>query len=53
MITQASQVKECWEKLERKREKVTIVSIDCVMIHLSIKRLLVKNNNLILHIELI
>ena len=32
MITQASQVKEYWEKLEWKREKVTMVSIDVVAI---------------------
>ena len=29
-ITQASQVKEYWEKLERKKEKETIASIDAV-----------------------
>ena len=36
-ITQASQVKEYWEKLERKREKVTIVSIDTVYMYPLIK----------------
>ena len=36
-ITQASQVKEHWGKLEWKREKVTIVSIDAVAMFPSIK----------------
>ena len=43
-ITQAQQVKESWEKLERKREKVTIVSIDAEAMYPSIKFPLVKKN---------
>ena len=41
-ITQASQIKEHWEELEWKREKVTIVSIDAVAMYPSIKSPLVK-----------
>ena len=41
-ITQASQVKEYWEKLEWEIEKVTILSIDTVAMHPSIKFTLVK-----------
>ena len=44
-MTQASHVKECWEQLDWKIEKVTIVSIDGVAMYPSIKLLLVKNNN--------
>ena len=44
---------ECWEKLERKIEKVTIVSINAVAMYPSIKLPLVKQSNLILHTELI
>ena len=43
MITQASQDKKYWEKLEYKREKVTIVSINAVAMYPSIKSPLVKN----------
>ena len=41
-MTQESQVKEYWENLEWKREKVTIVSIDAVAMYPSIKFPLVK-----------
>ena len=40
-ITQASQVKEHWEELEWKRDKVAIVSIDAVAMYPSIKFALV------------
>ena len=51
-ITQASQVKEHWEKLEWKREKVTIVSIDAVAMYPSIKIPIGENSDSYLHKEL-
>ena len=42
MIPQALQVKEYWEKLECKIEKLTIVSIDAVAMYPLIKFPLVK-----------
>ena len=50
-INQASQVKEYREKLEWKRDRVTILSIDAVAMYPSIKFTLVKSDP-ILHEEL-